>query len=174
MAVRDPAPQPLQPEAAPVAADPAEAADPADPVEAVEAVEAAGGAADGAAEAVAPRTDGHAQRSTEATQAPTALLPLRRTLARPAERPVPLRSGLSRATRWRHGQLEPFGSTLRRMARHPAVVGSASAATLLVARAGVEVLREAMASNRRARAERGVIVGRRVVVEYVELWSRPR
>jgi hypothetical protein len=149
MAVRDPAPQPLQPEAAPVAADPVE----------------------GNAEAVAAAADGHPQR---ATGSPNALLPMRRTLARPAELPVPLRSGLSRATRWRHAQLEPLGSTLRRVARHPAVVGSASAATLLVARAGVEVLREAMASNRRARAERGVIVGRRVVVEYVELWSRPR
>jgi hypothetical protein len=189
MAVRDAAPEPVQPEAV-------RRADHVAPQERTGGPTADGTwdrTADGAGDPTANRTgDGDADRDAgravgEAAPGTrgTALLPLRRPTA-PTALPVPLRSGLSRATRWRRpAHLEPLGSTLRRVARHPAVVGSASAATLLVARAGVEVLREAMLNNRRAnirraraaraeRGERGVLVGRRVVVEYVELWSRPR
>jgi hypothetical protein len=101
------------------------------------------------------------------------LLPTRRPTGRPA--PLPLRSRLSRAAQWRRqAQLEPIGTTLRRVARHPAVVGSASAATVLAARAGVEVLRSVMTRDRRPQDSGRLIVGRRVRVEYVEMWSRPR
>jgi hypothetical protein len=103
------------------------------------------------------------------------LLPMRRPTGRSAPLPIPLRSGLSRAIRWRQqAELEPIGATLLKVARHPAVVGSASAAGVLVARAGVEVLRGVITKDRRRQPAGRVIVGRRVRVEYVEMWSRSR
>jgi len=147
MAVRDSDPQPVQPEAAPAA----------DTVATGEA--AADGPLDGGDD-----------------PAGSVLIPLRRPSlrangrgnGRAAQLPVSLRSLR------RHAQLEPIGTMMRRVARHPAVVGSASAATILVARAGVEVLRGAITKDRRAQPTGRVFVSRRVVVEYVETWSRSR
>jgi hypothetical protein len=106
--------------------------------------------------------------------------------------PAARRSRLARtrlaqvATRSRPVQLEPIASTLRRVARHPAVIGSASAVTVLAARAGVEVLRNVVAGERvprsvvrlttaspaRRRLGEPTIVARRTIVEYVEIWRR--
>jgi hypothetical protein len=122
----------------------------------------------------ATQEDGVVARSGNGRGSPM-LLPMRRPTGRSAPLPIPLRSGLSRAIRWRHqAELEPIGATLLKVARHPAVVGSASAAGVLVARAGVEVLRGVITKDRRRQPAGRVIVGRRVRVEYVEMWSRSR
>jgi hypothetical protein len=120
-----------------------------------------------------PESASAAEPAAETGPVGAVLLPTRR----PADRPAapPLRSPWSRAAQWRRqAQLEPIGTTLRRVARHPAVVGSASAATVLAARAGVEVLRGVMAKDRRPQDPGRLVVGRRVRIEYVEMWSRPR
>jgi len=169
MAVRDSAPQPVQPEAAPAAAPAPAAATVATPAPAT--VTAAPGAAPFATAALDAR-DAATGGNGPAGRLP---VPVRRPGVRGTQLPTPLRSGLSRAAQWRHrAQLEPIGTALRKVARHPAVVGSASAATVLVARAGVEVLRRAITEDRSAQPAARVFVSRRVVVEYVEMWSRPR
>jgi hypothetical protein len=162
MAMRDPAPHRVPPEAGP-------GADPAVPDDAV--------ADDAVADVLADAGPDTGPDTAAGDSGPVAQLPipLRRPTGRGTPLPMPLRSGLSRATQWRQrAQLEPIATTLRRVARHPAVVGSASAATALAARAGVDVLRRAIIEDRRRQLPGRVFVRRRVVVEYVEMWSRSR